>query len=595
MLPALYKDALDRKATESEDYRGRDQIFAQKLRTSLFQQLAAETPFIQVVDGFIKYQMNVVEKASIAHSGSQPTKISEADSPPEAILVPTPHSNAKISAKARNKLVEARADLLSSCGKYAMTIGEKMLQKMADLKRARKHCSVDAKFDIEDAKAREEVWRYDIEDRLAELETDFRKLLGNVFEESSLRPRRYALKADIEDVEQVRRGHAKKSKKDVEQVLPVTVAAVAFDEQGEAVQTEGKNARKEVFKRLGIHDEGEKVLYRPPCPASLPPSETTPVKKQEPDESQLFGSALMVIEPAETRPGVVDCVDDEPLNQPTIAKLVSLNPPQAVICVQVGTDEEPKSKDVTVHCCDLHPVAKTLPDGPATSKSCGLQLTSFDYDQMETQLLQELSTMAITLAHMSSMAGIAQLEVMMEAEEKGTGKLPTLPFKTKTRACRTFKIGELFLCPFGGELSQLIPDGHEKALAIKEMPKILDATLPYQGNVSARCLNKQRRDEGAPIPKRSFVVGSPLLQGKGRKSREECYQNLAPYWAIPQTSRGDHNMVLETMSFELPGLKASDSKFPCLKGAKFTVEIKIMRNIKVITKDEELLLAWQKH
>ena len=108
--------------------------------------------------------------------------------------------------------------------------------------------------------------------------------------------------------------------------------------------------------------------------------------------------------------------------------------------------------------------------------------------------------------------------------------------------------------------------------------------------------NLADEDAQGAHPKETFWVGSPLLQGKLKKFRETCYENLAPFWAIPMTpNETDQNMVLETMSFEVPGFTpTAGSKFPSLaKGAKFIVDIEIMRNSKTVTKDEALFLAWR--
>ena len=187
------------------------------------------------------------------------------------------------------------------------------------------------------------------------------------------------------------------------------------------------------------------------------------------------------------------------------------------------------------------------------------------------------------------------LELVSNVEVTMVGPSGTLPFKMEVKAMRDFKKGELVLVPFGATPTpkEDAHFGHDE--------KILGAMLS-RASVSARALKKpSKNDEGceAAPAHGTFWIGSPLLQGKSPKHRLTCCENLAPFWAIPQTARADDNMLLETMIFEVPGFVPLHSithaqKFPNLaRGNKFMMEVDVMRNSKRIASGELLYLPFR--
>ena len=109
--------------------------------------------------------------------------------------------------------------------------------------------------------------------------------------------------------------------------------------------------------------------------------------------------------------------------------------------------------------------------------------------------------------------------------------------------------------------------------------------------VTARAQKKGKHAAGdagadAPNPMTMFWISSPLLRGKSQKCRGDCYENLAPFWAVPSTARAIDNMLLETMPFEVAGFTpAAGQKFPGLaKGVKFIVDIELKKNGNVLLK-----------
>ena len=58
-----------------------------------------------------------------------------------------------------------------------------------------------------------------------------------------------------------------------------------------------------------------------------------------------------------------------------------------------------------------------------------------------------------------------------------------------------------------------------------------------------------------PTPRQKFLIASPLMQTSTKLSRDNAWENIAPFWAVPKSAPKDaftHNMELEAMLFEAP-------------------------------------------
>ena len=154
-------------------------------------------------------------------------------------------------------------------------------------------------------------------------------------------------------------------------------------------------------------------------------------------------------------------------------------------------------------------------------------------------------------------------------------------------ADRAFDKGELSLLPLSDCLMRC---NDPLSIATLGDPKVVDESLLCRVVLTPRFEKKAKNGEGGASIRTPYWVGSPLLQGKGSKCRETCYENIAPFWAVPRTAKADHNMFLDTVAFDVAEFKtASGQKFPSLvKGHKFMVEVQVLRNSKKIAKGDKL-------
>ena len=136
-----------------------------------------------------------------------------------------------------------------------------------------------------------------------------------------------------------------------------------------------------IFARLGIHEFGCQVFYRA--------SQVHHEKIHPPVKAEMGAEA------SEQVSGVVDCADVELLQgpttnvEPTMAKLIDLQPPQAQIRIQTKGDD----LDMWVHCDELfaakpHDTSTkaVIPKQPKQATP----LEGFDYDSLQNRFLAEM-------------------------------------------------------------------------------------------------------------------------------------------------------------------------------------------------------------
>ena len=148
----------------------------------------------------------------------------------------------------------------------------------------------------------------------------------------------------------------------------------------------------------------------------------------------------------------------------------------------------------------------------------------------------------------------------------------TLPFMLQVRVLKNFKKGDLMLAPYSLD----VYGAHSlQAVNTKSDPKVVHSVVAM--DVYATCKGSQPTTN-----KSSFVIASPLLQGKKKDLRGGCLDNLAPFWGVCSAPAGcrDHNMECERTLFTDCGLQIVAGKYPKLpKGSEFGVDMLIMRNI----------------
>ena len=154
----------------------------------------------------------------------------------------------ELDGAAKGKVLDARAKLLSDAGRYLIKIGNRLMEEAQKAKVKRMD------FGMHD---REKLWQGSTTDeRFAVIEDNYRKALVEVIQGSSLPARGYALPQPTTPAAKVTQ---------VPQPT-VTVAAIAFDAEGEASDVETS-----IFARLGIQGLGAEVFFRPPSSKCLPP------------------------------------------------------------------------------------------------------------------------------------------------------------------------------------------------------------------------------------------------------------------------------------------------------------------------------------
>ena len=107
----------------------------------------------------------------------------------------------------------------------------------------------------------------------------------------------------------------------------------------------------------------------------------------------------------------------------------------------------------------------------------------------------------------------------------------------------------------------------------------------------------RRRKAGAEKTRTSlFALRSPLLVGgKSLKGRDECLQNVAPFWAVLRCAgpRAAHNMEFDSVVMGDAGFHMLSGKYAKMpQGVQFSVDFPILRNVRCIDKGEVLCLPF---
>ena len=197
-----------------------------------------------------------------------------------------------------------------------------------------------------------------------------------------------------------------------------------------------------------------------------------------------------------------------------------------------------------------------------------------------------LATFAQQWSHMTAFQSVMNVRVTLLSEP---GKLPYL---LQARAERPFGKGELVLTPYGGELQlrrttdmgTFSPDA-----------KVLHESLPASAVFSVWGHSSAPGRARQTLPGVSFVLGSPLFQGKAQKSRETCYANLAPFWAVARCGRAQartNSMIYGYTTFDVPSPKPHEGlKWPT-ETKKWHARIPVLRNVKKLVKGDLLSLPF---
>ena len=161
---------------------------------------------------------------------------------------------------------------------------------------------------------------------------------------------------------------------------------------------------------------------------------------------------------------------------------------------------------------------------------------------------------------------------------------------------RDFAKGELWLVPLGPELTRWAPES--VTLPVQDDPQVVHKSLLCRAEVTGRIDTKAKNPDGeANGANVRYLVPSPLLKGKGAKARDHCFDNLAPFWAVPEAKPlepyNNYNMVEETLVYEASSAvihsTANGSKFLSLaKGTKLRGTVTVLRNVARIKKGDKL-------
>ena len=182
------------------------------------------------------------------------------------------------------------------------------------------------------------------------------------------------------------------------------------------------------------------------------------------------------------------------------------------------------------------------------------------------------------------------VEVLVMSEAT---KLPLI----QARATRDFKKASLLLVPYAGSLFDRSSEDPKKMDADR---KLLDKAMLVHVMARVRCEKPKHATGGAGAlikpesVSRTFCIASPLLEAKKPMSRETCFKNLAPFWAVLRDPAADHNLSLAIEAFDVSGFPPTILKFPTFqRGHKFVVWLPVMRNTRAIRKGEVLTIPFE--
>ena len=347
-----------------------------------------------------------------------------------------------------------------------------------------------------------------------------------------------------------------------------------------------------VFRRLGVKGCGEEVYAPWTDPAEL----NSGVKRELHEEGAV-----------ETLAGSQPRDSDW-----KIVKLMSISLPNAEVELvtkekQPDVDGQPQADlDVrvsrTMAADELMPFVKARiverilhPSLRLPGKT--LDPYGFDNESVRTTLEMAAATHAILWNHMAAINSVEGVTV------SNIGDPNKLPIILQVRAKEDFKKGALLLVPAHGKLARKDTEEcqgwHRNAeIAVHtQIPIHASMMSCVELNVITGQTDGRHRAAGPVVQKSEWLIGSPLLDGKTKLGREQCFENLAPFWALlqPNCHTADHNMEIEITSWKDAGFEAlSGGRNPKVsKSAALGVEIPIARNIRAISKGDVLVIPFQ--
>ena len=553
-----YIGALDTKALSQGEHMttfgGRKEVIAKKLKADAFVELQAERSFQLEFETFIK--------AILKQYGN-----------------PKPAPGTVSEDRCAKALLNARGQFLAICGRYIIKIGTALAD--AQTKAMARH----REFTPDE---RERLLKAELKGKYSKIEGLLRAgLLANiVYTESSL-PQSLCPPKDEEtahsqadDMENPSIALAEPTVKNDAGVLDERVAP---DVDASVPLTD-----KEVFSRLCITGFNQEVFVN--VDDDISSKTTDAIIKVEEDEDK--GEAVK-----DLQGNVRDARGSQP-SDPTSWKkglLRRLAFPKAFVDVTVDTQNSTaKTLVVPIQslraCSRAHrPQNKQKPVvvHPAIQDP-GQPMEDYNYDNDELPFYRSVATHMSLWAHLSVTSSAERVRVHRLSEP---GKLP---FVLQAVAMEPFRKGTLFLVPASEDL---VPDERNIFVSGRGQAAV-HASMLSQVPVTVRAagmMDRRRKDYKPEKKEKGFLMRSPLLAGLAAKQRDECLENLNPFWAAlrSQSPKSCHNMEMETMVFFDSGFALKGDKFPKLrKSIEFSVELPILRNVANIEKGEILCLPF---
>ena len=534
-------------------FTGRQEIVVKKMQPDVVKELVTEADFVMSVDSFI-------QQMCVAYG--KPTQG---------------------SANEMNDLLAARGNLLSFCGRYLIRVGG-LLEQAA--KKATAHQTTlkpEQRISILDT---------DSPGKLNKIESSFRTDLvkHNLYTEDTLPKMMYP---EVVEATQTRQGpHGPYTSSAGSNAHHRLIQPPICAPAGPLVLADGQALTEaHVLNRLGVKAYGDEVFVL----WIDAPERATGVK----------------VEPVDTISGVAEALDigGSQSSQGTWCKvkLMSLCLPDAVVALVTkvpqpdsdGSQQPDSESEVTrtVPADGLRPVPKSK-EPPKVSlhpslRDPGTTLGPYNFDDAALFCEKAAAAHMILWAHSSGIKAVEGVTVSLISDP---GKLPLI---LQVRANVAFKKGALLLAPAHGELLRKDSDaGRDFVQRNGPNPQtqvVHPAMLSHvELDVMTGSIDLRVRG-GQDGTKSKWLLYSPLLAGKNKNTRDDCLENIAPFWSLLRCSSSavPHNMELESMSFKDGGFDSRVPAFPKLqKGSVFTVQLPIARNISYISKGEILCLPF---
>jgi len=283
-------------------------------------------------------------------------------------------------------------------------------------------------------------------------------------------------------------------------------------------------------------------------------------------------------------------------------KLVALALPYARIQITSGADGAATGA-YRVMADELLPAAETFDSETAIvqpalveESAATLRLEKFDFGVLERPYIQAMTEYCLHWAFCLNPQSTRGLKVLLLSPQ---GKLP-YKFQVRVGDAEQWKKGELVLFPHSKTLVDKADAEATGRVLEKTTGKVVDETLLAKASIATRGVGAAttgaKKGSQPTAPEAHLFSLTPLLLGNAPKHRDECYANLAPFWAVPRCGRAlaqDSNMALDQIAFELPGLKVTAGKLAGMRqAAVFTVVIQVMVNTKTVHAGDVLCLPF---